>query len=33
MRVYSTKAEAEEYADYINDMERDICAWVIRYMV
>ena len=28
MRVFDTKTEAEEYSDYINDMERDICTWV-----
>lgn len=28
MRVFDTKVEAEEYSDYINDMERDICTWV-----
>jgi len=28
MRQFDTKDEAEEYSDYINDMERDICAWV-----
>jgi len=28
MRQFDTKTEAEEYSDYINDMERDICAWV-----
>ena len=28
MRIFDTKTEAEEYSDYINDMERDICTWV-----
>lgn len=28
MRQFDTKVDAEEYSDYINDMERDICTWV-----
>ena len=28
MRQFDTKTDAEEYSDYINDMERDICTWV-----
>lgn len=28
MREFDNKVDAEEYSDYINDMERDICTWV-----
>lgn len=28
MRQFDNEIDAEEYSDYINDMERDICTWV-----
>jgi hypothetical protein len=28
MRQFDNETDAEEYSDYINDMERDICTWV-----
>lgn len=28
MREFDNKVDAEEYSNYINDMERDICTWV-----
>lgn len=28
MRQFDNGTDAEEYSDYINDMERDICTWV-----